>query len=212
MPVAAVLALAACSSGSHPAITTPAVTTSAGASSSASATPSSASATPSSASAQPSGQASATGQATAQPQPQPHPQPSVVVPTTTAGCSAGRLTLAQTGGQGAAGTMIRTYALRNNGAGTCTLYGFPGASLVDAQGRQLGPAASRQGPAGSAVRLAPGRAASFQVSLAYAGCDAGVPRSRSLRIYPPGDRASLLTPFELPVCRTPTVTAVRLAG
>jgi len=136
----------------------------------------------------------------------------VVVPTTTAGCSTGRLTLAQTGGQGAAGTTIRTYALRNNGAGTCTLYGFPGASLVDAQGRQLGQAASRQGPAGSAVRLAPGRAASFQVSLAYAGCDAGVPRSRSLRIYPPGDRASLLTPFELPVCRTPAVTAVRVAG
>ncbi len=138
-------------------------------------------------------------------------RPTPGIPTTSAGCGAGQLSLAQTAGQGAAGSVIRTYALRNTGTGTCVLYGFPGASLVDAQGRQVGAAARRQGAAGQ-VRLAPGQAASFDVALAYAGCPGGAPRSQSLRVYPPGDRGSLLTPYQLPVCTTPTVTAVRASG
>jgi len=139
-------------------------------------------------------------------------RPTPGTPTTSAGCGAGQLSLAQTAGQGAAGSVIRTYALRNTGIGTCVLYGFPGASLVDAQGRQVGAAARRQGAAGGQVRLAPGQAASFDVALAYAGCPSGAPRSQSLRVYPPGDRGSLLTPYQLPVCTTPTVTAVRASG
>ncbi len=136
-------------------------------------------------------------------------RPTPGTPTTSSGCGTGQLSLNQVGGQGAAGSVIRTYALRKTGPGTCVLYGFPGASLVDAQGRQVGAAARRQGSAGGAVQLATGQAAVFDVALAYAGCPGGAPRSDSLRVYPPGERGSLLTPFQLPVCTTPTVTAVR---
>lgn len=205
LPVAAILAVAACSSG---AARPRAATTSVGAGETHSPIPSMS----------PSPTRAPAGQSTASPASAPGgtapgpARPSTVVPTTSAGCSAGRLALTQTGGQGAAGTIIRTYGLRNTGATGCVLYGFPGVSLVDAQGRQLGQAATRQGPAGGEVRLASGASASFQVSLSYGGCDPGAPHSSALRIYPPGDRGSLLTPYELPACRTPTVTAVRAAG
>jgi len=139
-------------------------------------------------------------------------QPTPGIPTTSAGCSASGLALVGTGGQGAAGTLISTFGLRNTGTGTCVLSGFPSASLVDAQGRQVGAAARRQGAAGGQVRLATGQAASFQLAVAHAGCPSSAPVSHGLRVYPPGDRGSLLVPYSQPVCTTPTVTAVVASG
>ena len=145
-------------------------------------------------------------------QPTQPARPTPGIPTTSAVCSASGLALVGTGGQGAAGTLISTFGLRNTGTGTCVLSAFPGASLVDAQGQQIGAAARRQGAAGGQVRLAPGQAASFQLALAHAGCPSSAPVSHALRVYPPGDRGSLLVPYEQPVCTTPTVTAVVASG
>jgi len=122
-------------------------------------------------------------------------RPTPGIPTTSAVCSASGLALVGTGGQGAAGTLISTFGLRNTGTGTCVLSAFPGASLVDAQGQQIGAAARRQGAAGGQVRLAPGQAASFQLALAHAGCPSSAPVSHALRVYPLATAARYWSPM-----------------
>lgn len=98
--------------------------------------------------------------------------------------------------EGAAGSVYRTLLLTNTGDRTCELTGFPGVSYVaGADGHQVGPAASMSGPRGGPVQLVPGAAAVADVrEVNVANYDAAVCRPtpvRGLRIYPPGDTASL---------------------
>lgn len=114
-------------------------------------------------------------------------------------CTTGELkgSIGQTGG--AAGSVYVQLLLTNTGKRTCELTGFPGVSYVaGADGHQVGPAAARSGPPGTTVRLAPGQAAAAQVQLVdVQNYDAAVCRPtevRGLRVYPPGDTASLFVP------------------
>jgi hypothetical protein len=54
-----------------------------------------------------------------------------------------------------------SYALTftNTGSASCTLVGFPGVSLLDGSGDQIGSPATREGDEGAPVRLAPGGSA-----------------------------------------------------
>jgi hypothetical protein len=52
-------------------------------------------------------------------------------------CSSNQLSLAFVGTQGAPGHLEATFAFRNHSGASCSLRGYPGAQLVDAQGRQL---------------------------------------------------------------------------
>jgi hypothetical protein len=86
----------------------------------------------------------------------------------------------------------------------CTLYGYPGVSATGANGRQLGSAAGRAGGTKLLVTLAPGGTAHATLYIDYKG---DVPASAchpatadGLRVYAPGDYASIQFPFSFPAC------------
>jgi hypothetical protein len=111
--------------------------------------------------------------------------------------------------QGAVGSLIATYILRNTGALPCTLFGFPGVSLLNSGRQQVGAAASRQGTAFPKFTLQPGQVGSFLVQIAHAGCPATSPHSQTIRIFPPNQRSALTALLDTPVCTAPSATAVR---
>jgi hypothetical protein len=99
-------------------------------------------------------------------------------------------------GDAGAGSVYRPLLFTNTGARTCALRGFPGVSYVGgADGHQVGPAAQEVGGRGGAVTLRPGGQAAATVQFVQVvNFDAAVCTPtpvRGLRVYPPGDTASL---------------------
>ncbi|WP_052397487.1 DUF4232 domain-containing protein [Streptomyces sp. NRRL F-5123] len=114
-------------------------------------------------------------------------------------CTASQLTASLGGSDGAAGSVYRYLLLTNRGATACHLTGYPGVSVLDADGRQIGAPADRSPMDYTAVVLGPGEAASDTIRTAnhLGTCR---PASAKVRVYPPGSRASLVIPGELTVC------------
>ncbi len=127
------------------------------------------------------------------------PTSATVAPTRPGGtpnCGAGELRGSLGAAEGAAGSVFVPLVLTNVGGRTCELRGFPGVSYVAGDdGHQVGPAAAMSGARGGEVVLRPGAAAAAQLQLVnVANFDAAVCRPtavRGLRVYPPGDTASL---------------------
>jgi hypothetical protein len=158
----------------------------------------------SSASASPSGSASSST-------PTQTPAPTVTA-TTVAGpadCQSIHLALQAGQSQGAAGSTIATFILRNAGSSPCGLFGFPGVSFLNSSGTQLGKAATRQGTAIARFIVQPGQVASFQVQIGVAGCATSSPQSTTIRVYPPNQLNALEAPAVFPICTAPSVTAVK---
>ncbi len=142
----------------------------------------------------------------ASPSPTSTPTPSAPIPTSTpiTECSTASLagSLDATGG-GTAGTQYRQLILTNRGTTTCTVQGFPGVSLVDAAGTQLGSPAARDGAAGALITLAPGASAASAVGFPDAGnfapgtCST---TSTNLKVYPPNQTAALLVSLATQAC------------
>ena len=114
----------------------------------------------------------------------------------TPNCGTGELRGSLGPAEGAAGSVIAPLVLTNVGTRTCELRGFPGVSYVAGDdGHQVGPAAAMSGPRGGEVVLKPGAAAAAQLQMVnVANFDAAVCQPtpvRGLRVYPPGDTASL---------------------
>ena len=114
-------------------------------------------------------------------------------------CTTAELTGSLTDGDAGAGSRFATLVLTNTGTRTCELTGFPGVSYVaGADGHQVGPAAAMDGERGGAVRLAGGGSAGAPLRLVnVADYDAAVCMPTpvtGLRVYPPGDTASLFVP------------------
>jgi hypothetical protein len=104
-------------------------------------------------------------------------------------------------GDAGAGSVFRPLLLTNTGSRTCELVGFPGVSYVAGDdGHQVGPAAEMDGPRTAQVNLAPGKAASAPLRLVNVrNFDEAACRPvavRGVRVYPPGDTASLFVPFD----------------
>src|SRR5664280_1075661 len=119
-------------------------------------------------------------------------------------CHTSELTVTIGPGQGAAGTIYGSLALRNHSDATCTLYGYPGLQLLDAARQALATQVDRGGSDGSAlsgpptmVTLAPRQVAhvQFKYSDVPTGPDAGAtqcPRSTYLEVTPPDETDFLL--------------------
>lgn len=112
-------------------------------------------------------------------------------------CTTAELTGSLTDGDAGAGSRFATLVLTNTG--TCELTGFPGVSYVAGEdGHQVGPAAAMDGERGGAVRLDVGGSAGAALRLVnVANYDAAVCMPTpvtGLRVYPPGDTASLFVP------------------
>jgi hypothetical protein len=136
--------------------------------------------------------------------------PAVPAPHTDdpATCSSTHLALTLGPSQGAAGSQINDLALRNAGTSRCRLSGFPGVSLLDSQFRQLAAPATRNGPAGSPITLAPGSTAHAQLRTSLVRCAGQGPTSTYVRVFPPGERGPLQNLLVAPGCATPEVTAL----
>lgn len=111
-------------------------------------------------------------------------------------CNADELTLSLADSDGGgAGTLNKAIVLTNSGKRTCTLFGFPGVSLVNDNGNQIGKPADRaKNYTEKTVSLAPTKTAKAIVSYSEQGnfdagtCTAGATK---LRVYPPNDTGYL---------------------
>ncbi|NMH98126.1 DUF4232 domain-containing protein [Pseudonocardia acidicola] len=116
-------------------------------------------------------------------------------------CTAGELKVSLGQGDAGAGSVYRPLVFTNTGSRTCELTGFPGVSYVaGADGHQVGPAAQMSGPRGGEVRMAPGHTSVAQLQLVQVrNYDEAVCKPtpvRGLRVYPPGETASLFVPMD----------------
>jgi hypothetical protein len=117
----------------------------------------------------------------------------------TAMCTAGQLSVALGGGDAGAGNLYRYLVVTNTGTAACQVDGFPGLSLLDANGKQIGQPATRRPLAHSPVVLRPGASASDTIHTANQQGTCETPSTR-LRIYPPGSRQSLTFPGSITIC------------
>lgn len=126
-----------------------------------------------------------------------------------------RITLG-TGGA-AAGTGFTVVDFTNVGAVACTLYGYPGASLTDASGAQIGAPASRDAVNKVAlVTLPPGGIANatFAVGTAedYPTATCTPENAAHLKIYPPNQTQPVVLPYKSTGCQNSAVDLIRITA
>jgi len=106
-------------------------------------------------------------------------------------------------GRGDQGAGQTYYPLRftNTSARTCVLNGFPGVSLLRGDGSTIGRPAGREGPRGSAVRLAPGATVEADLHTLNQGVRGdGCWRAPTLLMaYPPGSEDAMTLATSKPV-------------
>ena len=128
------------------------------------------------------------------------------VPTTNANVSSTHCPTDQLRGglgesQSGAGQRYTTLVLTNTGTRACDLREFPGISLLDQNGKQIGQPASREGAEGPTVVLQPGGSASTVLHTSAPGlgpsCD---PASAQIRVYPPDNTAALTVTANYTAC------------
>ncbi|MFC1411212.1 DUF4232 domain-containing protein [Streptacidiphilus sp. N1-12] len=118
-------------------------------------------------------------------------------------CATSQLTAKLGGGDAGAGNLYRYLVLTNHSRTTCHVTGFPGLSMLDAKGKQIGAPATYQRIAYSPVVLRPGASASDTIHTANRQTNSStecLPSSAELRIYPPGNKASLVFPGKVTNC------------
>lgn len=110
-------------------------------------------------------------------------------------CNADELSLTSTVDGGAAGTIAYDLILTNIGKRTCTMVGFPGVSLVNDNGNQIGtPAQRATNYAINKISLAPSAKAKAMAFVSNEGnfdpgiCHDGATKTR---VYPPNDTGYL---------------------
>ena len=125
----------------------------------------------------------------------------------TAGCATASLAITFGSPNGTAGAIHYGITFHNTGSSSCTLYGYPGVSFLEAGGGQIGAPAQRQGSLSpSTVTLAVGGNAYSSVAVT----DPGIPPCSSsatatqVRIYPPGEtHPALVAASGVSVCSSP---------
>jgi hypothetical protein len=123
------------------------------------------------------------------------------VPTTPR-CTTADLSISL-GQQGAAaGNRYLPVVFTNTSGKTCTVYGYPGVSLLDAAGKQIGTPATREaGSTPKLVTLEPGQSASAAVHTASSGVAPNCgPTSTKIRVYVPDERTPVALTVALADC------------
>jgi hypothetical protein len=117
-------------------------------------------------------------------------------------CLASHLKVSLAKAEGAAGSTYDTVRFTNTGTAACSLYGYPGVSLVGhGNGTQIGSAADRdRSAAPRTVLVRPNGSTTFVVRVVQA---VNYPKSTcdptpadGLRIYPPGSTGALYLPLK----------------
>lgn len=114
-------------------------------------------------------------------------------------CGTSQLSAALGGGDAGAGNLYRYLVITNTSSTTCHLTGYPGLSMLDANGQQIGQPATRKPMDYSPVVLKPGGTASDTIHTAnqQGTC---LPASAQLKMYPPGSKASLKFTGQITEC------------
>jgi hypothetical protein len=115
-------------------------------------------------------------------------------------CRSSALSVTVGSSEGAAGTIYASLRFTNTGPNQCVLHGFPGVSYVGGDnGAQIGPAAEHDGVKGAAVNLPHGGVASAQLAMVqvlnYDAAACHPTPVKGLRVYPPGETASVFVPL-----------------
>jgi hypothetical protein len=111
-------------------------------------------------------------------------------------CPTSGLAVSLTGPEGTAGHLEFQLAFRNTTAVTCTLTGFPGVSFVDADGTQLGVPVPRSSLPTTTVSVGAGATVTAHLQVTDPGVLDCPPSSPAgLRVYPPGQTASVTVPL-----------------
>ena len=127
-----------------------------------------------------------------------------------AACVTSALKISQSAPNGYAGGVIVTLVFTNASGAACTLYGYPGVSLVSSAQTQIGLAAKRSGTAVKLITLGPGATASASLQIVDAlnfpstTCDPV--KAAYLRVYPPNQTASVLLANTSQTCSKPVQT------
>ncbi|MEY9846921.1 DUF4232 domain-containing protein [Streptacidiphilus sp. MAP5-3] len=118
-------------------------------------------------------------------------------------CTASQLSAALGSGNAGAGQIYSYLVVTNHSSAPCHVTGYPGLSMLDAHGAQIGAPATYEHIGYSPVVLAPGASASdtiHTVNRQTNNPSECLPTSTSMRIYPPGSRASLVFPGQVTNC------------
>jgi hypothetical protein len=117
-------------------------------------------------------------------------------------------------GGGAAGTFWSVVDFTNVSKASCTLYGYPGVSLRDASGGQIGAAGIRDASVASKViTLTPGATANTSVGMTDPGvyptgkCEPAT--SAYLRVYPPNQTVYFDLPYKEPTCENTSINMLK---
>jgi len=128
-------------------------------------------------------------------------------------CPNGSLKVTQGLGQGYAGGVYEVIDFTNTSGSTCTLYGYPGVSLVSGPPYvQIGLAAKRQAnntPV-EVITLAPGDVANalLQIvdALNFPTATCSPAAATDLQVFPPGQTAAVYLPNQSEACAEPVQT------
>ncbi|MEY9846918.1 DUF4232 domain-containing protein [Streptacidiphilus sp. MAP5-3] len=118
-------------------------------------------------------------------------------------CSASQLTAALGGGDAGAGQIYTYLVVTNHSSSACQVAGYPGLSMLDAHGTEIGVPATRESMTYSSVVLAPGASASDTIHTANRQTDNPgecLPASTDLRMYAPGSKVALTFPGKITDC------------
>jgi len=120
-------------------------------------------------------------------------------------CSTSNLRITLGAGGAAAGTDFTVLDFTNSGAASCTLYGFPGVSLINSSGAQIGAAATRNpAKASTLVTLAPGAEASATLGVAnaenYPATACRPAPAAQLKVFPPNQTHAIDLRFTATGC------------
>lgn len=125
----------------------------------------------------------------------------LAAPATLAHCTPNHLTV-WTGAQGdaAAGHAFFEVQISNVGASSCTLFGYPGVSVLNNSGHQVGLPASHSGPKAT-VTIAPGGTSHFVLAVTDPFNVCGHPvKASTLRVFAPGTFHANEAAFSTSVC------------
>jgi hypothetical protein len=126
-------------------------------------------------------------------------------PAGAAACSSSNLHISLGNGGAGAGTDFTVIDFTNSGGAPCTLYGFPGVSLTNSSGAQIGAAATRNpSKASTVVTLAPGAKASAELGVAnaenYPTATCKPTPSAQMKVFPPNQTQAIEVAFATTGC------------